>query len=254
MPFQPDFIHFENQLHSWAAIHAFDPLNAGPTQRDYSDAGMLAELNAYPLDANINYLNGWLVTRGLPAIADKRLPSPRDWLFASRAYTQLGIEWPQHMKQIDPQRQARLNDIGLGLETAMRNLSTRLTPDGPQGNSLLFSTAITLHQNKLDSLDGSLRSLETAFVNEVRANRLQRSEPFDLYGGVDQSLTFQAEGFKQMTYGEPGQTLPLPANLAAHIATLNRYNLAEYFHLSDTAKNRVSIFGILSNIRLVPGS
>jgi hypothetical protein len=33
MPFQPEFVEFENVLQSWGTIHAFDPLNAGPAQR-----------------------------------------------------------------------------------------------------------------------------------------------------------------------------------------------------------------------------
>jgi hypothetical protein len=249
------FVQIENQFHSWATLHAFDPVNAGPTQRDYSDSGLLTELNAYPFDANLNYLNGWLVVHDLPAIANQPLPSARDWLLASRAYTQLALEEPERMAtfiQNDPQRQARLNQIGVELETAMHNLSTRLTPTGTLGNSLLFTTAITLYQSKLNAIDSELQTLETAFVNEMRAG-LQRNEPFDLYGGVDQPLTFQAARFQQISYGDMGQTLPAPGNLAAHIAGYNRYNLAEYFAISNTAQISVSIFGVLSNARPQPG-
>ena len=34
----------------------------------------------------------------------------------------------------------------------MHNISTLLTPTGPQGNSLLFTTVITQHQSKLDAI------------------------------------------------------------------------------------------------------
>ncbi|MCE7988847.1 MAG: hypothetical protein DYG89_47435 [Caldilinea sp. CFX5] len=74
---QVQFAQFENQFHSWATLHAFDPGNVGPTQRDYGDAALLNELTTYPIDANLNYINGWLVTHGFPAISSKPLPSPR---------------------------------------------------------------------------------------------------------------------------------------------------------------------------------
>ena len=86
MPYQPDFVGYENTFQTWGTINAFDALSAGPTQRDYSDGQVLTELNAYPLDANLNYLNGWLQAHGMTPFAAKRLASPRDWAFASRAY------------------------------------------------------------------------------------------------------------------------------------------------------------------------
>jgi hypothetical protein len=237
MPYQPEFVSFENSLHSWGTIHAFDPLNAGPTQRDYSDAKLLEELNAYPIDANLNYLNGWLTAHGLPSIADKHLPSPRDWLFASRAYTQLGLENPEHMKRIDPQRQAMLEQTGTELEAAMERLSTLVTPDGPLGNSLLFSTVITLYENKLGMLDSSIQALEQAYMHEVRADRLQRNEPFDLFGGLDQPLAYTAQEMVNATCGNDPfyGTVAIPRFLRAVIPHFERYNLAEYLKLGTLA-------------------
>ena len=233
MPFQPTFVEFENVLQGWGTIHAFDALNAGPTQRDYSDGQLLAELNTYPMDSNINYLNGWLIAHGLSPIANKHLASPRDWLFASRAYTQLTLEWPEHMREIDPQRHAALDEVGIELEKAMNNISTQQTTDGPLGNSLLFTTVITLYQGKLGMLDSSIQSLENAFVNEVQALRLQRSEPFDLYGGVDQAITYVAPELTTMTCGSAGTygSYPVPSTLKSLIPDFARYNLADYLQL-----------------------
>jgi hypothetical protein len=237
MPYQPDFVNYENVLHSWATIHAFDPINAGPTQRDYSDAQLLTELNAYPLDSNLNYLNGWMILQGLPPIANKYLPSPRDWLFASRAYAQLGVEWPAHMRGINTQRQEELNQIGLDLETAMNNLSTQLTQGGPQGNNLLFSTVITYYTNKLDRLDAGLQAIENNFVSEVHAFRLQHAEPFNLYGGVDQPLTFVSPELTNSTCGNMDGygSYPLSSNLKALIPNFERYNLADYLKVGKLA-------------------
>lgn len=232
MPYQPDFVNFENTLHTWATIHAFDPLNAGPTQRDFSDAQTLSELNAYPFDANINYINGWLSAHGLPAISDKRLPSPRDWLFASRAYTQLALEWPDHMERIDPKRGEALSKIGMDLENAMRNLSTLHVMSNTVGNQLLFSTVITNYQSKVDGLDSSIESIENAFMNEVRSGRLQRAEPFSVHGGAYQSLTYRAPGVRVADCGNPeGNSYRLPSQLTDRIPSFDVFNLAEYFKL-----------------------
>lgn len=249
MPFQPDFINYENIFQSWATIHAFDPLESGPSQRDYSPGALLNELNAFPIDSNINYLNGWLVANGYPAISNKHLPSPRDWLFATRAYNQLGLEWPQHMKRIDPQRQAQLIAIGDDLVAAMHNLSTLTAITGTQGNHLLFSTVITYYQDKVDRLDQSLQSaVEAPFVQDVQANRLQRTQSFDLYGGIDQNLDYQAPELSNMTCGGTDLSMPAPNNLKALTPTFNRYNLAEYFKLGTIS---ACARGVLLNRKVV---
>lgn len=240
MPYQPDFVGFENVLHSWATVHSFDPLNAGPVQRDYGDAQVLAELTAYPLDSNINYLNGWLAVHNLPAIAGDRLASPRDWLFASRAYAQLGLEWPEHMRRINPERQAELDQIGLDLEEAMRNLSTVQTPSGPQGNSLLYTTVMTYYQSKLETLDSSMQGLEAAFMAELQ-NNLRPGQPFKLHGGITQTVPFTTDGFTKMNYGNPVFTLPPPSNLT--IPNYNQYNLADYFQIFGAERSRLSVVG-----------
>ncbi|MFN8442456.1 MAG: hypothetical protein U0175_16895 [Caldilineaceae bacterium] len=232
MPYQPDFVNFENTLHSWATIHAFDPLNAGPTQRDYSDAQTLSELNAYPFDANINYINGWLVAHGLAPIANKRLPSPRDWLFAARAYTQLALEWPAHMKRIDPKRGEAIRQIGLELEAAMRNLSTVKAISNTVSNQLLFSSVITNYENKIGVLDSSIESIENGFMNEVRSGRLGRAEPFLLHGGAYQALTYRAPGVRIADCNSPERySFELPKELAGRIPGFDLFNLADYLKL-----------------------
>jgi hypothetical protein len=236
MPYQPEFVSFENALHGWGTIHAFDAVNAGPTQRDYSDGQTLAELNAYPIDANINYINGWLQARGLPAISTKRLPSPRDWLFASRAYMRLAMEWPQHMGRIDPKRGEALNQIGLELEAAMRNLSTVQTLSGTApitiGNPLLFTSVISHYQGKVDALEAAIGPVEDAFMNEVRVNRLGRAEPFDVHGYIYQKFSFRAPEARAGTCNSQGQfKFEMPAGFEERIPNYDLYNLAEYLGL-----------------------
>ena len=229
MPYQPDFVNNENVFQSWGTIHAFDALSAGPIQRNFGDGQVLAELNAFPLDANINYLNGWLIAHGLTPFAAERLANPRDWTFASRAYAQMGLDWPQHTQRINPQRQAALDGVGAKLDAAMRNISTLSTPGGPQGNTPLFTGVITYYNSKLAQLDSALLSHSTAFTQEVQLVRLKRDKPFDLWGGVAQTLTYQAPEFDTMVCGVEGgipfMGIPALRNL---VPNMNRYMLAEY--------------------------
>jgi hypothetical protein len=229
MPYQPDFVQYENDFHSWGTLFAFDALSAGPTQRDYSDAAVLAELNAFPLDVNINYLNGWLQAHGLQPFANKRLPGPRDWLFASRAYAQLGLDWPEHAARIKPERQAALDAIGRDLEQAMQNISTRLTPDGPQGNAPLFTAVISHYNQQLGALDRGLQATEATFVRE-RASALGRNTPFDLYGGADQRVNHTPAEMTTMICGNaPGfPSLPAPHNLQNIVPDYSLSVLADY--------------------------
>ncbi|MFN8445923.1 MAG: hypothetical protein U0175_34350 [Caldilineaceae bacterium] len=230
---QSDFENYENIFQTWGTIHAFDALATGPSQRDFSDDALLSELNAFPLDANLNYLNAWLKLKGLPGFANSRLASPRDWLFASRAYSQLGIEWPELMKQINPQREAALDAVGADLAAAMRNLSTIVTGTVPQGNSLLFTQVISNYQGKLSAIDGSLATLESDFVKNVQNNNLQRSQPFDLYGGVDQVVSYVPAELSQMSCGGSDPALATPGNVQSQLPNFDRYNLAEYLKLGQ---------------------
>jgi|GEM_PF-5279236 len=113
---------------------------------------VLGELNAYPLDVNLNYLNGWLLSQGLPPFAEERLLGPRDWLFASRAYTRLGMESPEFLNRIntnDPQRKIAFDSVGNDLEMALRRISTQTTLSGTIGNTTLFTGVMDYYNEKL---------------------------------------------------------------------------------------------------------
>lgn len=231
MGFQPDFVNYENLFQSWGTIHAFDALATGPSQRDFSDGALLAELNALPLDANLNYLNSWLQLHGVGAIANNRLASPRDWLFASRAYGQLGIEWPQHMAQIAEQRQRALTAVGTDLENAIRRISTVDTPSGPQGNGQLFDTVVGFYNGKVTTLHSKLAEIETAYITE----RLGAAPLVDLFGGVDQLPAYESPEWSTFTCKGSGAGLATPSGLKEQIPGLSRYQLAEALGLAQLA-------------------
>lgn len=252
MPYTPDFVTNENVFQTWGTVHAFDALSAGPAQRDYNDGQVLAELNAYPLDANINYLNGWLMAHGLAPFANDRLASPRDWTFASRAYAQLGLDWPDYMRQIDPARETALDQVGATLEAATRHISTIETPNGPQGNTALFAGVGAYYRGKLAQLDNLIQQFETSpsgpLVVLTDSQHLARTDPFDLWGGIDQPLTFQAPEISTMTCGGADAPLPTPGNFKGFVPNFNRYNLAEYLRVG-TSKVCLSAAPFLLNLQ-----
>lgn len=202
MPFQPEFVGFERTFHTWGTVHAFDPLNTGPSQRDYSDAALYHELTTYPLDTNLNYLNGWLAAHGRTPIASGMLASPRDWLLASRAYTQLGAEWPQHMGRIDAAELTKLTAVGQQLEQAIGNITapSSVTPAGES----YFDVVAALYNSKMAQLNTGLQQIESTYLQEVRASLLDSAVPFDLFGGRDQEL-HKAQGSSEL-WLPPGYT------------------------------------------------
>lgn len=235
MPYQPQFVTFENDFHTWGTINAYDALSAGPTQRDYRDSQVLAELEAYPLDANLNYLNGWLLAHGMPPFANKRLPGSRDWLYASRAYAQLGMDWPEHLRRIDPQRQASLDAVGNELERAMQTIGTMTvrSSTGVTDTETLYTRIVDYYSTKFDQLNTSLVSTERRYVNDVRTD-LDRPVAFNLFGGLDQTLAYTATDFIAMTCSDTSANdLPTPANLKNLLPGYNRYTLAEYLRVSE---------------------
>ncbi|HYF63451.1 MAG TPA: hypothetical protein VD886_11595, partial [Herpetosiphonaceae bacterium] len=194
MPYQPQYIDYENTFYTWAATHAFDALSAGPTSRDYSDRQVLAELSNYPLDANVNYLNGWLSVHGLQPFADGRLPGMRDWSLSSSAYSQMVAEWPGHARKISPARVDTLNAIGDSLNDSLRAISTLDTEEGPRGNVPLFRGVLDYYKAKAAQLDTAVTSHETSFVAQIQQS-LQRAESFNLWGGDTQSLSYVNPAF-----------------------------------------------------------
>lgn len=242
MPFQPEFISFERTFHTWGTVHAFDPLNTGPSQRDYSDGALLRELTTYPLDTNLNYLNGWLAAHGMTPIAGGMLPSPRDWLLASRAYTQLGAEWPEHMARIDTAELTELIAVGLQLEQAISNI-TAPTAVTPAGDSI-FDVVAALYSNKMTQLNSGLQTIENAYLEELRATFFDAAVPFDLFGGTEQPL-FKTQGSPDL-WIPPGYTrielddpinfvtlqLSVPASIQNIVAAEKHQLLAEFLKLS----------------------
>ena len=244
MPFQPEFVGFERSFHTWGTVHAFDPLNTGPSQRDFSDGALYHELTTYPLDTNLNYLNGWLVAHGLTPIATGMLPSPRDWLLASRAYTQLGAEWPQHMARIDAAELTKLIAIGQQLEQAISNI-TAPTAVTTAGDSI-FDVVTALYNSKLALLNSGLQVIENTYLDELRTTFADATVPFDLFGGAEQLLHkapnsaefWLPTGYTKVELEDPQNFVPIilstPLSIQNFVALEQHQLLAEFLKLSGS--------------------
>ncbi|MGL4650967.1 MAG: hypothetical protein ACRC1H_16280, partial [Caldilineaceae bacterium] len=241
--------------------HAFDPLNTGPSQRDFSDGALLRELTTYPLDTNLNYLNGWLAAHGLTPIAPAMLPSPRDWLLAARAYTQIGAEWPAHMARIDPAELNKLSAVGLQLEQAISNI-TAPTAVTTAGDSI-FDVVSTLYTSKMTQLNNGLSGIETAYLEELRPTFVDPAVPFDLFGGTEQLLhktqgspdLWMPAGYSQIELDDPESFTPILLSVplsVQNIVSLERHQLLAAFIKLPSSQTRITMQVAESNRQNFP--
>ncbi|NJM40848.1 MAG: hypothetical protein HC853_08780 [Anaerolineae bacterium] len=136
------------------------------------------------------------------------------------------------MSRIDPDQGASLDRVGVALDAAVRHISTLDTPTGPQGNKPLFTGISTYYRSKLAQLDTANQARETAYLLEITGTTgLQRTQPFDVWGGIDQSLAYQTPDLGTLACGGAQSPLPAPSNVKTLIPNFNRINLAEYLKL-----------------------
>ncbi len=256
MPYQPTFVGFERTFHTWGTVHAFDPLNTGPTQRDFTDGALFHELTTYPLDTNLNYLNGWLPLHGLPPIAGGMLANPRDWLLASRAYTQLGAEWPQHMAQIDAAELNELMAVGLQLEQAIARIAAPTSVNA--GGESIFDVVAALYNSKMAQLDGGLAAIENTYLEEQRATFADAAVPFNLFGGAEQTLVtapgstepWMPVGYTRIELDDPPNFQPVILSVPLSIrdmVLLEKNQLLAEFLKNPAAQTRITAFATETN-------
>jgi hypothetical protein len=198
MPYIPTYENAENDFYVWARELSKDDLLGGPQQRSFSDDSLLAELTAFPLATNINYLSQFPQVRlGLPALSTTRLSNPLDWGVAAESYAQLSEEWPEHALLIAQYRLADARDSGQKLATALNAIAS--VP--------LFVKLSEHYQASFAAVKARIGELEAAY--EVDAtNRLYG---VDLWGGPNQvpnqSLLSQTLDLPSCT-GRPFGQLP----------------------------------------------
>jgi hypothetical protein len=238
LPYEPAFVDAENVFFTWGATTAFDALAAGPQQRDYRDSQVYDELESLPLDANLNYLNGWLPANGHPTLSGKRLPGMRDWLFAMRAYATLGLENPEHLSRINRSRAQALDAVGQELESALTRISAPTVMSGTISPSAVLSGALGYYDTKRLVLNNAMAQVEQAYLAELTSTLgLNRDTPFDLFGGLNQTLQHKTAEFVSFSCGASAPALATPDNLGRFASGYANFTLADYLRLpADTLK------------------
>ncbi len=234
MPYEPAFVDAENVFFTWGATTSFDALAAGPQQRDYRDSQVFDELESLPLDSNLNYLNGWLLANGHPAISSKRLPGLRDWLFAARAYATLGLENPGHLSRINRGRIEALDAVGQDLESALSRISAPIGVSGTITHSAVLSGALGYYNDKNHALYREMANLESAYLAEITGSQaLSRAVPFNLFGGPHQTVEHKSDEFVQFSCDGTAPPLATPANLGRFVVGYSQFMLVDYLKLQD---------------------
>lgn len=241
MLYTPDYAGYENVFQTWATIHAFNPLNAGPQTRNYSDAGVAVELDRFPLDVNINYLNGWLAARNLPLLSSSRLPGMSTWALAALSYARLARENALYAQQINPARMQAVVQVGDDLRAAIRRIGLQPDESGWAPNHALFDFLVSDYLTKTHNLDAAMAQNKTTWINDAVNSSLVVDRPgttFDLFGGANQALTWTAPALNTMTYGSTmASPLKTPTNLRQKVSPLTLLANAEYFHRGTLAVN-----------------
>lgn len=152
----PSYLNYLPTFHTWAQTISKDSTQAGPLARDYSDAGIMGELNTLPLEYNINYLSGLLKAKwGLGPLSASRLGNPVVWADTSRAYMQLNREWPWHAARLDPEDASPkdIDDVistGSDLQRAIGSLSAQATSAAIPVRDV-YTVAIDYYKSKLQA-------------------------------------------------------------------------------------------------------
>lgn len=219
---------YENVFFSWATQHAKDEVETGSGQRSFRDEDVAAELSG-PLDSNIMYLNDWIRFRnGHLAFAPDRLANPTTWAISARAYAELGIDWPEHAKQLSLDRRAEVSAVGEELINALQRITLTETEEP---NHSLFRVLIDNYKEQCSAWDTTLQHVEREYVDDWKQKAGRRDDPdIDYWGKTDQQTQYSPKGMQSMNAGAP-QALSAPGNLREFIAA--PYFLADYLKLDS---------------------
>lgn len=205
------FLQYAGLFHSWTQTSALDQVALVPDPRAYDDDSLVAEV-AHPLDRNVDYLRQFGAQRfGLAPLGNDRVPNPRDWAVAARAYGQLLLENPEYMTS------------GLGtwlgqVEAQGRTISDALgrigRADASTGTgSAVLNGALGLYRSRWDELDGRVRAIESSYLDDLGVD-------VDLWGGSNQappsseSIATNCLGLTLGAGGTYAERVPRSASLA----------------------------------------
>lgn len=192
-----NYVGYENSFYTWAVDLSHDELRAGLKQRDFSDAKVYDELNNLPLDANLNYVTGFvnsrLVAKGVnPIAADTRLINPRIWALSTSAYLQLAQEWSKHFQKISTERLSKIKQYGQAIRQLGRNITVINNLGGSEPNLTLFKALFDNYKEKAKIIQEKLAAFEKDYCENIFPD--SKLKPFnkslDLWGGAFQKTDY----------------------------------------------------------------
>ncbi len=128
----------ENTFYGYATSLAQNSISSPSTfaAEDFKGSAVQTQLAAYPLDANLNYIQQFLSTLGQSTGGTPPpLANPQEWFIAAYAYLQLAGENPMWFR--DSVTQRRVSDI-IGRGENLTNFCGSLTFSGPNINWPLY--------------------------------------------------------------------------------------------------------------------
>ncbi len=197
------FDGYDSEFYTWATHDDSQP-DALPTPAYSGPATVLADLSPFSLDENVQYLNQFPQSLGLPAVMTGIVPNPQDWYSGAKAFLQLALEYPndaQHNQELAAEIQAVMADgqtyqsFEHAITAGTLETSGFIAPNtGAHGALLtpLFRGLLRQYQTDWTQLATDVKADETAWGTSTDAN--VNGYALNPFGGVDQSVTVQNDG------------------------------------------------------------
>lgn len=159
----------ENAFYSWAVSHSKDELSSYlPMAADLTDEALASQLQARPLESNLNYIGAFLHQRlGVPALSSKPVASPRDWFAGADAYLRLAVENPLHFRRMNVSRLEGVIGVGRELADFLGRLSLQ---DNGEPQTALFDALLDYMNARLETFLAAVE-METVQHAELSMNQ-----------------------------------------------------------------------------------
>ncbi|HEX5399834.1 MAG TPA: hypothetical protein VFY06_12390, partial [Verrucomicrobiae bacterium] len=164
----------EGLFYGYANNEANDAVSSPSSSLDLSASSLQQQLAARPLDANLNYIQQYLIsTLGVNTVGTPGSPfylsNPQEWFIAAYAYLQLAGENPMYFRK-DASR-GRVSDI-ISRGQNVANFCGRLTliPGTTNINWSLWNALESDYVTNLVDFNGQVSTTEAAYANDSGFN------------------------------------------------------------------------------------
>lgn len=162
----------ENTFYSCAVTFSKDALRSHTPASNYTYpmTDLLAELEARPLEHNLNYIRGFLEQRlGVPALpvpVGATLANPRVWFIAADAYLKIAVENPMNFRRIARSRLDEIIRTGDDLEKFLGAIAL-LGGSSASANRPLFEAVLQHYDEKLQEFETAVAEEEIRYGDTV---------------------------------------------------------------------------------------